>query len=65
VFEEFRFHLTLTGPLDAPRAETTAAVLRAIYAEIDGPVDVNAITLLRQSDRSEPFVVVRRYPLAT
>jgi hypothetical protein len=63
--DEFRFHLTLTGPLDASRTKTTAAVLREIYAEIDEPVDVNAITLLRQSDRSEPFVVVRSYPLAT
>jgi len=64
VLDEFRFHMTLTGTLDKPRAEVTAAVLREIYAEIDEPVDVDAITLLRQSGRSEPFVVVQRYPLA-
>lgn len=34
VMEEFRFHLTLTGPLDAAGAETTQQVLAGHFADV-------------------------------
>jgi 2'-5' RNA ligase len=61
VFEEFRFHMTLTGPLDDAAREPLRAGLAAHYAAIDQPVPVDAVTLCSQHDRSSNFRVVRRF----
>src|SRR5262249_30663264 len=36
VFEDFRFHLTLTGPIDAERRASILALLQARFNDIDG-----------------------------
>src|SRR5262249_53439438 len=36
VFEDFRFHLTLTGPIDADRRGSVLALLQARFDAIDG-----------------------------
>lgn len=56
VLEEFRFHLTLTGPLDEEPLRNIADGLRPRVARfIDEPVDITAVALVVQPSPSEPF----------
>lgn len=62
VFEDFRFHMTLTGPLEAkPRARLLDA-LRSLYAPVAEPLTVDAIIVARQADRDSRFAVLARFP---
>lgn len=62
VFEDFRFHMSLTGALaDQERAELLAA-LKALYAPIRAPLDIDAIGVFKQPDRSARFHVLERLP---
>lgn len=62
VFDEFRFHLTLTNPL--PREEQ-AQVISALSPWIDAlnaqPLQLDAISVFVQATADAPFVVARRY----
>jgi putative phosphonate metabolism protein len=60
VFEDFRFHLTLTGPIDADRRGSVQALLQARFNAIDGghSLPVTRLSLVRQDARSTPFRVV-------
>lgn len=65
LLDEFRFHMTLTGPLAADQREALAVLLRDWFAaELDGPVTVDGLSLLRQPDPAAPFRVQARFPLA-
>lgn len=61
VFEDFRFHMTLTGPIadDSVRALVLAA-LQSHFAPETGPHRFDAIAVFRQSDRDAPFNLVER-----
>ncbi|MGD9535571.1 MAG: DUF1045 domain-containing protein [Alphaproteobacteria bacterium] len=64
VMEEFRFHMTLTDPLDAAtrtRIEQVLAPLASRFA--DAPVRIDQLALCRQEAAGRPFRVVRRYAL--
>jgi len=64
VFAEFRFHMTLTGRLPAPeqaRWQTALAAAFAPFAQV--PVEIDAVSLMRQEDRGAPFRVIAREPL--
>lgn len=66
VFDEFRFHMTLTGSLaDVQRRErlqrALATLFRPVLAE---PVPVCEICLYSQPDRDRPFRLAERFPLA-
>ena len=64
VLDEFRFHMTLAGPLPAREREPWRAALAAAFADqADDPVDVDAISLVRQDDRGARFRVIVRQPL--
>jgi putative phosphonate metabolism protein len=64
VFDEFRFHMTLAGPLPAARRELWCAALDNLFAgQADGPALIDAVSLARQDDRGARFRVVRREPL--
>lgn len=64
VFEEFRFHMTLTGPLEREIRDRVAETLRGLAAAFAGePLVVDAISLVRQSDPESRFAVIRRAPL--
>jgi putative phosphonate metabolism protein len=64
VFEELRFHVTLTGRLEPPDGERARALLAPLVAPFcERPWRVDGISLLRQED-GRPFALVRRYPLA-
>lgn len=65
VFEEFRFHMTLTGSnADAGRRERLqtqlASLFRPVLAE---PVPVTEICLYSQAHKDRPFQLVERFPL--
>jgi putative phosphonate metabolism protein len=63
VFEEFRFHMTLTGRLQDPERYAVLQELRALAAPLGGrALSVDAICLYEQASRDEPFVLTRRFP---
>lgn len=64
VMDDFRFHMTLTGRLEALEAEALAKRLREhLGPVIPTPFPVNAISLLGEDDGGM-FHVVDTYPLA-
>jgi putative phosphonate metabolism protein len=64
VFEEFRFHMTLTGRLPAERREPVVAMLREKFAAtgIDR-LTIDAISLCRQETPNSRFRVIGRWQL--
>lgn len=65
VFDEFRFHMTLTARL-TDKAEHDR--VRTLLAERTAPVcidplRIDAIAVYEQADRQSPFLVTGRYPL--
>jgi len=63
VFEDFRFHMTLTGSLPERDRQLALAALRDLYAAIDQPVLIESVCIARQEERSARFVVAERFPL--
>ncbi len=61
VFEDFRFHMTLTGRLPEARREAVCSGLAELFATIDPSLHVDAIALFKQSDRSAPFTEAGRF----
>ena len=61
VFEDFRFHMTLTGRIDAGRRGAMLALLQGRFNAIDGAhvLPVDRLALLRQDARALPFRMVR------
>ncbi len=65
VFDEFRFHMTLTGPVPEERRESIEAVLRARFADFIGqPLSVDMICLFVEPDPPGDFVVDTAFPLS-
>ncbi len=67
VFDEFRFHMTLTGALDEAVQPSVMAALTALYdAQVgEGQVAIDSVALFRQERRDAPFRIIRRAPLRT
>ena len=63
VFEDFHFHMTLTGRLDSTEVEETAAALARMYAPIAQPLRIAAVALFRQDDRQERFRLIETFDL--
>jgi putative phosphonate metabolism protein len=58
VFDEFRFHMTLTGPVPEERRAATAAVLEARFAAFIGrPLAVDTLCLSVECETPGDFVV--------
>lgn len=64
VFEDFRFHMTLTGALPEDRREPVRAALAALYAPLAAPFAVDALAVFRQERREDRFTVLARLPFA-
>lgn len=61
VLDEFRVHLTLTGPLDpADRAKVAKVLETYLTEELREPVPVNALAVFEQTGPARPFVVIHR-----
>jgi putative phosphonate metabolism protein len=64
VFSEFRFHMTLTGRLPTLEQARWQTALAAAFAPLaPAPVEIDAVSLVRQDDRDAPFRVIAREPL--
>lgn len=64
VFEEFEFHLTLTGPVPAETTATMRTVLESTFAEhIGKPLHVASVALFAEPHRGAPFLVHSLLPL--
>jgi putative phosphonate metabolism protein len=64
VFEDFRFHMTLTGPVAPPRQDAVLACLRRSLGAIEGrPLPIDRVALLCQPERNTPFHLVASAPL--
>jgi putative phosphonate metabolism protein len=64
VMEDFRFHLTLTGRLEAERRETLLTVLRQRFAALKiTALAVDRIALFRQDGADSRFRIVKHHAL--
>ncbi|MBB3949094.1 DUF1045 domain-containing protein [Aureimonas jatrophae] len=62
VFEEFRFHMTLTGRTDDAEAAELAPMLAARFDKaIDRPLTVDALALFVEREAGGPFTVHSRH----
>ncbi|HEX6143992.1 MAG TPA: DUF1045 domain-containing protein [Geminicoccaceae bacterium] len=63
VFEEFDFHMTLTGRLEDPERNVVLEALRALALPlVEAPLPVDAVSLYEQPDRDRPFRLTARFP---
>jgi putative phosphonate metabolism protein len=67
VFDDFRFHMTLTGPLPIERREDVPKRLRRSFARAWGerPIPIDRIGLFKQDHADARFRVLRHSPLAS
>jgi putative phosphonate metabolism protein len=64
VMEDFRFHMTLTGRLQAERREGVLSMLRDRFSAIGIKVlAIDRIALFRQQDADSRFRIVSHWPL--
>ena len=62
VFEDFRFHMTLTGQIrdEAVRAQVLDA-LGEHFADETGPHRFDGVAVFKQPDRAQPFDILQRF----
>lgn len=61
VMEDYRFHMTLTGRLDAERRDPVIAMLKSRFAETGlRTLAVDRIALFRQNDADSRFRIIRQ-----
>jgi putative phosphonate metabolism protein len=66
VFDEFRFHMTLTGSLSAERRNPLLTMLQKRFAALDiRSLKISEVALLRQNDAASSFTVIAHLPLQT
>lgn len=64
VFGEFRFHMTLTGPLPAGQRDSILPILQARLAALDiRSLRIGEAALLRQNNADSGFTVIAHAPL--
>ena len=64
VFEEFRFHMTLAGPLSLDQLAPITETRRTLYAPVDVPVRIDGIAIFRQPARTARFELLHRFAFA-
>jgi hypothetical protein len=67
VFEDFRFHMTLTGPIPRDRQPLVLSFLQARFSARYGktPIPIDHIGLLRQDNPSARFRIISHCGLST
>lgn len=65
VLDEYRFHITLTGPLEDPaRRQTLQGALSELFRPVlANPLRIADLCLFAQVSRRDPFRVIGRFPL--
>lgn len=62
IFEEFRFHMTLTGSIrDDAERERVLAALQAHFAAETGVHRFDGVAIFKQEDRAAPFNILERF----
>jgi putative phosphonate metabolism protein len=65
VFEEFRFHMTLTENLSEPERSRVKAGLEPMVRDFGRwPLLIDGIAVFKQDRRDDPFHILARFPLA-
>ena len=65
VLDQFRFHMTLAGPLDASMCEQFEIHLNQAFGSLaSNQVELDALSLMRQDDPSASFRIVARCRLS-
>lgn len=65
VMDEFRFHMTLTGPTDEPQRPDIHGMLNGHFADfINRPLAITGLALFVEEKRGEPFKVHSWHSLA-
>lgn len=64
VMQEFRFHMTLTGPLTQPERDKLRAALSDTAAGALGAVTVTELCVFTEPAPDAPFRLIARFPLA-
>lgn len=63
VFDEFRFHMTLTQRLPADHARPILAAAEAHFGdELSSPLTIDGVTLFQEKEPGAPFLVLRHFP---
>ena len=66
VMEEFRFHMTLTGRLDAARRAPVLAILQRRFSDLDiTRLAIDRIALFRQDDTNSRFCIISQWRLSS
>lgn len=64
VFEEFRFHMTLTGPVEEGSKARVRDILQTVFADHLGrPLPIEHLGLFVEVERGAPFTVARHAEL--
>jgi putative phosphonate metabolism protein len=63
VFADFRFHMTLSGPLPAALQAPALAALAERYATVSPPPLLDAVCIFKQADRAGRFRILARFDL--
>jgi putative phosphonate metabolism protein len=64
VFDEYRFHMTLTGPIAPPQRDAVLGILQERFgALLDDPIEIDALALFVQAGSGADFVVHACHPL--
>lgn len=64
VFDQFRFHMTLSGPVDRAERDHVALVLTRYFGSAPIPVLVDRLVLSVQEEVHEPFGVHSAHPFS-
>jgi putative phosphonate metabolism protein len=64
VLDEFRFHMTLTGPLPDGERQEAVQSLRTLYEPFDQSVNIKEICIFAQSHSTAHFTQIERIRLA-
>ena len=66
VMEDFRFHMTLTGPIHADERESLRHTLNALFTQScpERPVTIDRLVLFKQCGSKENFKIVHHVDLA-
>lgn len=64
VFEDFRFHITLTAKLGADEMPEVRSLAAQHFASVIGqPLHISALTIFAEPDPTSAFIIKRQFPL--
>jgi putative phosphonate metabolism protein len=63
VLEDFKFHMTLTGPMASGDLAVANELLEKLYRPVRADVTIRDVCLFKQGSREAPFLLVHRQAL--